>query len=464
MARSGRLRTGFCVALLLVAACGVLVWEPWHGPTVLSLTAAHGLDTGDLPAVALLAFAIAVLLARERERSTGPRRGRWVGPASGAALGVLLLSAGVLTHSGGGSLVPSGGGTFGGSTQHASAHKADPVQRWSHVAVTYDGARLRLYDDGREVSSRATTGTISRTPNPLWIGGNRPYGEYFRGVIDEVRVYDRVLGPHELRAEMSTPIGLRGGSPGSGLVGAYAFDRRSKTVAADASGNGNAGMITGATWTPDGRFGGALRFDGARETVRVPNSRSLDLKRGMTLAAWIRPTQWQTGWRTILHRQTDVYFLTVGSAKDVRAGAFDDLRLALVVGAAVWLGLMLGGGRAGWLGGARRSWWPPVVLFLAGSLVDAAVAPSPTLVGPTLVTIWCALTAPRRREAVVLYLLAAAFTALTAVSLGGPDLATQDGGVARSAALGLLLITLAVLGLRRGEMGRASSSSLYERA
>ena len=63
--------------------------------------------------------------------------------------------------------------------------------------MTYNGAALRLYVDGTETSSRSVSGEILKTSDPLWIGGNRPYGEYFRGVIDEVRVYDRALNPRD---------------------------------------------------------------------------------------------------------------------------------------------------------------------------------------------------------------------------------------------------------------------------
>jgi hypothetical protein len=43
------------------------------------------------------------------------------------------------------------------------------------------------------------TGTIQATANPLWFGGNHPYGEYFEGVIDEARVHNRALGEVEIR-------------------------------------------------------------------------------------------------------------------------------------------------------------------------------------------------------------------------------------------------------------------------
>ena len=49
------------------------------------------------------------------------------------------------------------------------------------------------------------SGTIATGTGPLRIGGNGIWGEYFNGIIDEVRVYDRALigerhqGGHDAR-------------------------------------------------------------------------------------------------------------------------------------------------------------------------------------------------------------------------------------------------------------------------
>jgi hypothetical protein len=51
-------------AALVVAATAIVVLEPVpHGPVLLTLTADHGVDTGDLPAVALYLLAAWVVLA-----------------------------------------------------------------------------------------------------------------------------------------------------------------------------------------------------------------------------------------------------------------------------------------------------------------------------------------------------------------------------------------------------------------
>jgi hypothetical protein len=87
------------------------------------------------------------------------------------------------------------------------------------------------------------------------------------------------------------------------LVAAYGFNAGSGKVAADVSGNGNTGAISGARWTTGGRFGQALSFDGVNDWVTVADASSLDLTTGMTLEAWIRPTK-LGGWRTVLLKES----------------------------------------------------------------------------------------------------------------------------------------------------------------
>ncbi len=76
-----------------------------------------------------------------------------------------------------------------------------------------------------------------------------------------------------------------------GLVAAYAFAEGSGTMTADSSGNGNTGILSGATWTTAGKYGTALAFDGVSSYVTAPNSPSLDLAgTNLTLAMWANIT------------------------------------------------------------------------------------------------------------------------------------------------------------------------------
>jgi chitodextrinase len=82
-----------------------------------------------------------------------------------------------------------------------------PLNAWTHVAVTYDGAVLALYVSGTLVASGAASGSITTTTGALRIGGNGVWGEYFQGLIDEVRIYNRALTAGEIQTDMNTPIG-----------------------------------------------------------------------------------------------------------------------------------------------------------------------------------------------------------------------------------------------------------------
>ena len=74
------------------------------------------------------------------------------------------------------------------------------------LAATYDGATVRLYVNGVQVASRAQTGAIATSTNPLQIGGDSIYGQYFAGRIDEARIYNRALSVTEIQSDMNTPL------------------------------------------------------------------------------------------------------------------------------------------------------------------------------------------------------------------------------------------------------------------
>jgi hypothetical protein len=103
-------------------------------------------------------------------------------------------------------LSPAGGGTFNGTVSFVSNPSAIALNTWTHLAVTYDGATIRLYVNGLLTASQAQTGALETNANAIRIGGNVPYGEYFLGRIDEVRIYNRALSLAELQTDMALPV------------------------------------------------------------------------------------------------------------------------------------------------------------------------------------------------------------------------------------------------------------------
>jgi hypothetical protein len=95
----------------------------------------------------------------------------------------------------------------GGARSLTSSTTALPVNVWTHVAATYDGSQLRVYVNAVQVASVAATGNILASTGAMRIGGNTIWAnEWFHGIIDEVRIYNRALSPSELEADMAAPI------------------------------------------------------------------------------------------------------------------------------------------------------------------------------------------------------------------------------------------------------------------
>jgi PKD repeat protein len=90
--------------------------------------------------------------------------------------------------------------------QNAPGTGAVPLFAWTHLASTYDGSTLKLYVNGVLVGSKAISGSLPATTNPLRIGANTIWNEPFNGQIDEVRLYNRALTPGELQGDMATPL------------------------------------------------------------------------------------------------------------------------------------------------------------------------------------------------------------------------------------------------------------------
>lgn len=71
---------------------------------------------------------------------------------------------------------------------------------WYHMAVVYDGMRQSLYKDGQEVYARAQSGSMGTTGNKLLLGarGSGSPVNFFGGMLDEIRFYNRALAANEL--------------------------------------------------------------------------------------------------------------------------------------------------------------------------------------------------------------------------------------------------------------------------
>jgi PKD repeat protein len=98
------------------------------------------------------------------------------------------------------------GGAGGGSWSSALAVAAGS---WHHVAVTYDGTRIRFYLDGAlDPAQPAVALRFGRIAEPLFAGASPYDAAYLDGVLDDLRVYNRALSGPEIDAIASASAGL----------------------------------------------------------------------------------------------------------------------------------------------------------------------------------------------------------------------------------------------------------------
>ena len=81
-----------------------------------------------------------------------------------------------------------------------------PLNAWSHLAATYDGTTMRIFVNGTQAATPAATGTLPKSTGEVWIGGNNVWSEWFAGLIDKVRVYNRALTAADIQADMTRAV------------------------------------------------------------------------------------------------------------------------------------------------------------------------------------------------------------------------------------------------------------------
>jgi hypothetical protein len=162
--------------------------------------------------------------------TTGMTLEAWVNPANMSGwetilmkergiTGEGLLSYALYAHDG----APLAGGTPrpGGYIRTAPAASTSDrgvrgaatlaLNTWTHIAVTYTNAAagtMQFYINGVPSGAAVTgTGLIANTNGAIRIGGNNSsLNEFFSGLIDEVRVYNRALSAAEITTDMNAAI------------------------------------------------------------------------------------------------------------------------------------------------------------------------------------------------------------------------------------------------------------------
>ncbi|NUT52909.1 MAG: LamG domain-containing protein, partial [Saccharothrix sp.] len=130
---------------------------------------------------------------------------------------------------------------------------------WTHLTGVYDSAarQARLYVDGEaSTAAPAVLQPIFDAADGVRIGSAKAADQvtaHFPGAVDEVGLYDRVLDIATIRSQVAH-ADVRAGH--------WTFDEGAGSTAGNSAGGKALVLSADGAFTPDGAFGGGVRFDG----------------------------------------------------------------------------------------------------------------------------------------------------------------------------------------------------------
>lgn len=174
-----------------------------------------------------------------------------------------------------------------------------PLNTWTYATFVWNqsAGTISFYRNGVFSSTVATTtGTIVYNSDTFRIA-RQPSNNYFRGKIDDVKLYNYVRTPAQIAYDYNR------GTP----VAHWKLDECQGTTANDSSGNGNNGIInlgaggvqnagtcttSSTAWGngANGKVESSLSFDGTDDYVSIPYSASYNINTNSSVSFWVKTT------------------------------------------------------------------------------------------------------------------------------------------------------------------------------
>ena len=80
------------------------------------------------------------------------------------------------------------------------------LNQWTHLAVVFNGSTVQFYVNGTMVSSKSLVASVTARGMPLRIGADADPGQFYKGSLDNLRIYNRVLSAPEVTTDMNSGL------------------------------------------------------------------------------------------------------------------------------------------------------------------------------------------------------------------------------------------------------------------
>ncbi len=96
-------------------------------------------------------------------------------------------------------------GTASG-TVVATMDTALALNQWTYLTIVWNGSQALFYTNGTLVSTKTLNATITARGNALRLGSDNNNQQYFKGQLDDVRIYNRALTAADVQTDMNTGL------------------------------------------------------------------------------------------------------------------------------------------------------------------------------------------------------------------------------------------------------------------
>ncbi len=80
------------------------------------------------------------------------------------------------------------------------------LNQWSHLAIVFNGSQALFYVNGALVSSKPLPASLTARGRLMRVGADADPWQFYRGLLDNVRIYNRTLTASEVQTDMNAGL------------------------------------------------------------------------------------------------------------------------------------------------------------------------------------------------------------------------------------------------------------------
>ncbi|MBK8983651.1 MAG: proprotein convertase P-domain-containing protein [Ignavibacteria bacterium] len=185
----------------------------------------------------------------------------------------------------------------GGSSLRSRITGTIPVNKWTHIAATFNGSTTSIYINGfLDTSTAAITGAVTTNSDSLFMGADRVGSApalFFRGQLENLRIWGVARSISEIASNKFSPLQIINPTGVySNLRASFQFDNHSLNYGGNELNIGYDRNMTYINYADKSvnhlDYNNNLSLNGTTDYLIIPNNQVFNVTTAITIEAWIK--------------------------------------------------------------------------------------------------------------------------------------------------------------------------------